>query len=255
MDVDAHLRESARAGVPVTAIAADYSHGHVIAPHSHAHGQLLYAIEGVMCIDAQGGRWVVPPTRGVWLEAGIAHQVRMSGDVKMRTVFVAADAGAQLPQGSCVLGIPPLLRELILAAIDLPPGDGPASRASYLRGLLLHELRALPVLPLHLPLPSDPRLRAVCERLIAAPDDGRTVDAWAGGAGMSARTLHRLFQQQTGMRFGYWRQQVRLLAALERLARGDKVVDVALDHGYQSQSAFAAMFRRHFGMPPTLFYR
>lgn len=255
MDVDQHLRAAARAGTAITAIAADYPHGHVIASHSHAYGQLLYAIEGVMCIEAEGGRWVVPPTRGVWLEGGVRHQVRMSGDVKMRTVFVAANAGAQLPRRSCVLGIPPLLRELIVAAIDIPSGYGPDSRDACLMRLLLHELHALPVLPLHLPLPVDARLRAVCRRLIEAPDDCRTVDAWAAEAGMSSRTLHRLFRQQTGMRFGYWRQQVRLLAALERLARGDKVVDVALDHGYQSQSAFAAMFRRHFGMPPTAFYR
>ena len=34
-----------------------------------------------------------------------------------------------------------------------------------------------------------------------------------------------------------------------------KVVDVALDAGYASQSAFTAMFRRHFGVPPNAFYR
>jgi len=72
---------------------------------------------------------------------------------------------------------------------------------------------------------------------------------------MSVRTLHRLFQRQTGTRIGYWRQQVRLLAALERLARGDKVVDVAPGHGYPRQNAFAVMFRRHVGMPPALFHR
>lgn len=40
-----------------------------------------------------------------------------------------------------------------------------------------------------------------------------------------------------------------------RLARGARVVDVALDAGYASQSAFTAMFRKQFGMPPKAFYR
>lgn len=255
MDVDVHLRDMARAGVPVTAIAADYPHGHVIAPHSHAYSQLLYAIEGVMCIDAQGGRWVVPPTRGVWLEAGIAHQVRMSGDVKMRTVFVAADAGAQLPQGSCVLGIPPLLRELILAATLVPPGYRADSRDGRLMRFLLDELRALPVLPFHLPWPDDARIGRVCRALTEDPAAAGTADQWAARLAMSPKTFHRHFLRSTGVTFGRWRQQARLLLALEALAQGLPVVRVAFEHGYDSQSAFTAAFRRQFGVPPTAFYR
>jgi AraC-like DNA-binding protein len=72
---------------------------------------------------------------------------------------------------------------------------------------------------------------------------------------VTPKTLHRLFAKETGLTFGQWRQQARLLFALERLARGDRVIDVALDSGYASQSAFAAMFRKHFGMPPRAFYR
>jgi AraC-like DNA-binding protein len=48
---------------------------------------------------------------------------------------------------------------------------------------------------------------------------------------------------------------VQMLFALERLAGGARIIDVALDSGYASQSAFTAMFRRHFGMPPGLFHR
>ena len=69
------------------------------------------------------------------------------------------------------------------------------------------------------------------------------------------RTFHRLFLRETGMRYGHWRQQARLLLALESLARGDKVIDVALEHGYSSQSAFAAMFKKHFNISPSRFFR
>ena len=73
--------------------------------------------------------------------------------------------------------------------------------------------------------------------------------------GVAEKTLHRLFQRETGMTFGRWRQQARLFLALEQLAHGEKIVNVALDHGYASQSAFAAMFKRHFGVAPSAFYR
>ncbi len=53
------------------------------------------------------------------------------------------------------------------------------------------------------------------------------------------------------MPFVQWRQQTRLMAALEWLVEGRQVMDVALDLGYQTQSAFAAMFRRNMGMTPS----
>ncbi|WP_292959489.1 helix-turn-helix domain-containing protein [Novosphingobium sp. UBA1939] len=71
---------------------------------------------------------------------------------------------------------------------------------------------------------------------------------------MTERTLQRRFLDETGLTFGQWHQQARLLFALERLARGDRIIDVAMDSGYTSQSAFTAMFRRHFGAPPSRFY-
>ncbi len=57
------------------------------------------------------------------------------------------------------------------------------------------------------------------------------------------------------MTFAQWREQARLLFALRRLAHGERIIDVAFDCGYASQSAFTAMFRRHFGRPPSEFYR
>jgi AraC-like DNA-binding protein len=250
----AHLPFEASA-MPVSAMAADYDDGHFIEPHSHRRAQLLYAVQGVMLVQTQAGRWVVPPSRGVWLEAGVAHSVRMRGQVRMRTVFIDTDAAAQLPRGRCVLHNSPRLRELILAAVNIPLDYPRESRDGRLTRLLLDELHTVPVLPLYLPWPSDARLRSVCERLAAAPGDTTTIAGWARALAMSQATFHRRFLRHTGMSFGRWRQQARLLLALEHLARGEKIIAVAAEHGYASQSAFTAMFRRHFGVAPSLFYK
>lgn len=241
--------------MPVAALAADYPHGAFIAAHSHRRAQLLYAVEGVMLIEAQAGRWVVPPTRAVWLDAGLEHTVRMSGNVRMRTVFVEPGAATNLPRGSCVVEVPPLLRELILGAVEVPLDYAPGGRHDLLMRLLLAELAAIPRLPLYLPWPADARLRKLCDAIIDAPDAPHEVAHWAHRLGMAERTLHRAFQRETGMTLGRWRRHARLFLALERLARGEKIVTVALDHGYTSQSAFAAMFKRHFGVAPSEFYR
>jgi AraC-like DNA-binding protein len=41
------------------------------------------------------------------------------------------------------------------------------------------------------------------------------------------------------------------MEAMSRLANGQSVTAVACDVGYSSPSAFTAMFRRAFGVPPT----
>ncbi len=53
------------------------------------------------------------------------------------------------------------------------------------------------------------------------------------------------------MSFAQWRQQACLLSALPRLAAGEPVTAVALDLGYDSPAAFATMFRRLAGVPPS----
>ncbi|MFN4091058.1 MAG: helix-turn-helix domain-containing protein, partial [Alphaproteobacteria bacterium] len=89
----------------------------------------------------------------------------------------------------------------------------------------------------------------------ATPGDERGLDDWSRRAGASERTLARLFLAETGFTFGAWRQRLRLLAAMTRLAAGEPVTTVALDLGYANPSAFTAMFRRHMGAAPTRYLR
>ena len=121
--------------------------------------------------------------------------------------------------------------------------------------LLIDEIAILPILPLHLPQPVDPRIRRICQAISAAPDDTSTLIEWAQRLQVDPKTVQRLFSRDTGMTFGQWRQQARLLKALEQLAIGTKVVDVALNLGYESPSAFATMFKRQFGQTPSAFFR
>ena len=55
------------------------------------------------------------------------------------------------------------------------------------------------------------------------------------------------------MTFGEWRRRRRLFAAVEWLTSGRPVTQVALDLGYESPSAFIAMFKRHMGATPSRF--
>ena len=247
VEVDAEL-------APVSCRATDYPAGWDIAAHAHAKHQLVYAVSGVTLVRADAGQWVVPPTRGIWMPAGMKHAIHCIGAVEMRSIYVRPGTAPRLPAESCAVAVSPLLRELIKGAVDVQQPYTPNSRDGRLMRLLLDELRTLPVLPLHLPIPSDPRLRLICQRLQQRLDDNSTLGDWAAHLQVDVKTIQRLFASQTGMTFGQWRQQARLLRALELLAQGEKVLDIALSLGYDSPSAFATMFKRQFGQTPSQFF-
>jgi AraC-like DNA-binding protein/quercetin dioxygenase-like cupin family protein len=239
----------------VVAMEINWPDGASTGWHSHPRGQLLYAIEGIMIVSSAAGSWVVPPNRAVWLTAGIEHEVRMFGEVKIRTVFIDAKEVRKVPNETCVIQVSALLRELIVAVAKMAPGYVRGSRDDLLMRLMIEELKISDVLPLHLPVPGNPRVKLICEALTNNPADVSTVSHWAKRLSVSPKTIHRLFLQETGLSFAQWREQARLLLALRRIASGDRIIDVAFDCGYASQSAFAAMFRRHFGTSPSNFYR
>lgn len=254
-DVSTRYLEFHNTDRALAAMEVNFPDGASTGLHAHPRGQLLYAIEGVMIVRSAAGSWVVPPNRALWLVAGLEHEVRMAGEVKIRTVFIDARRIGNLPVKSSVIDVSALLRELIVAAVRVPADYREDSRDDRLMRLLVDELRESDVLPLHLPVPTEPRLRTICQTLIDQPAESSTAEQWAARLNVTAKTVHRLFVKETGMTFAQWREQARLLFALRRIASGERIIDVAFDCGYASQSAFTAMFRRHFGMPPSAFYR
>ena len=61
----------------------------------------------------------------------------------MRTLYVAPEAAERLMPGCCVVSVSPLLRELILRAVTLPPHYDEAGAEGRIMALILDEIRAL----------------------------------------------------------------------------------------------------------------
>src|SRR6201996_828860 len=169
------LKEIAEAPSPIFCRATDYPAGWHVEPHSHTQHQLIYAVRGVMVVQTGIGRWVVPPTRGIWMVGGMTHEIRCVDEVDMRSLFVAPDVVdpdvmapdvmGRLPADTRTVSISPLLRELIRAATEVRQPYAANSHDGRIMRLILDELLLLPVLPLHLQMPADPRLLRICERL------------------------------------------------------------------------------------------
>jgi AraC-like DNA-binding protein len=178
------------------------------------------------------------------------HRVQQSPQAVIRSLYLDAAALGLTWQDCRVLAISPLLHELIRTFSTLPSEydqNGPEGR---LVQVLVDQLAKAPEAGLILPWPTDPRLQAVCRQLQAAPANGASLSTFSRQAGVSEKTLTRLFQQQTGLGFRLWRQRARLLHALPLLEQGERITDVALACGYDSLSSFIAAFREHTGITP-----
>jgi AraC-like DNA-binding protein len=222
--------------------------------HSHARGQFFCVESGLVHMHTAHGSWLLPPHRAGWMPPGELHKVSINGPLTGWGVFLHPDVCPCLPDRPGVIGINPLMRELVHRASSWAWDDQLSERQQKVMAVLLEEIRHAPHEPLHLPMPMDRRLLRIAQAVLDQPHDNRSLEEWAAWAGLSARTLSRLFRAETALSFAQWRQQARLTKGLEQLADGLPVATVADGLGYASTSAFIAMFRRCFGHPPARYF-
>ena len=263
------LRYAPSAERPLRAKLRQLAANSRIEPHRHAWAQVALSSKGVIRMTAGSSTYLVPPMRALWIPPGVEHVVSVVEDAEIRTLYVHQDADHVGPARRAderaawrqcrVLEVSPLLRELVLhlpydadhANRAQAPAAPPGERERSLALLVLDELaHALPV-RLGVDLPTDKRLRSLCDAVIAAPARWASLDDWARQAGASPRTVARLFRAELGTTFVQWRQQVLLSQALALAARKLPMATIAAELGYASASAFSAMVRRSVGVPPS----
>jgi len=251
----AFLDPKAQRSAQITTLVYDYQPGHVVPWHFHDWDQLVYASSGVMTVRMEKGSWIVPTQRAVWIPAGTAHQIRMSGRVCMRTLYLKPRLTNRLPRRCEVVNVSPLLRELILHACQTAALAKTQPSQRNLIGTILDQLQAAETIALQLPELADLRSMRVAKIIIEDPSDQRPLEELCKKAGASKRTIERLFRTETRLTFGKWRQQLRLMHALRLLAEGNKITQVALDCGYSTTSAFISMFRKSLGTTPSRYFK
>jgi len=219
--------------------------------HTHPVHQFAWARTGVLTLTTPDGTWVLPPSRALWIPAGVPHVLGSSGAATSRSLYIRPRQCPVAWTAPTVVRVSELLGHLIdhLADPDLA-----ADARARAEAVLIDLLEPLDVTTIAVPVPADDRARRVADGLRAHPADPRGLAAWGRTVGASGRTLARIFLAQTGMSFGHWRAQLRMAAALPLLADGMTVTAVAHRVGYGSASAFVAAFRRAVGVPPGRYF-
>jgi AraC-like DNA-binding protein len=175
----------------------------------------------------------------------------MAGRGVLRQVYLAAAVCRTLASEARVMVVTPLLAALLRRVCERGTLTYAIPEQGRLLDVLLDELLETSLQPIELPMPTDARARLAAEQVQADPiRASRNVIALSRLAGASVRTLERLFQAETGLSFGAWRQRARLVHAMTMLADGATVTQAGFAAGYSGTSAFVAAFRRMTGVTP-----
>ncbi|WP_051227956.1 AraC family transcriptional regulator [Pleomorphomonas oryzae] len=220
---------------------------HSAAIHRHDQGQLTYIERGVLSLEADGGIWAIPPGHMHWIPAGVEHASRSHGQVRFWLTLVPEGFADRLPRHTTVLEASPLLISALDRLRGLEPND---AFAGPLLDIIAHEIHAGAQDAPGIRLPAASKMRDWALAFLAAPNIKTSIDTAAAGVAMSRRSFTRHFEREVGMTFAAWKRAVIVHRATVRLAEGASVGDVALDAGYESVSAFIAMFKAVGGRLP-----
>ncbi|QGZ59931.1 AraC family transcriptional regulator [Paraburkholderia acidiphila] len=239
----------------ITATSHEYDAGARQARRSHDQAQLVFTTSGVLRVATPTGMWTLGPQRGLWLAPRVGHELIATSAVRMHCVVFAPQA-SPWPESAChAVTVSSLLRELVAAMVEDHACDTEC-RYALITPLLLSELRnSREASGAGLPLPLDRRLRQICDVLLAEPANGDSLGIWGERVGASERTLARRFKDETGLTFGHWRQQLRIVEAVSKLAQGARVAEIAAELGYANASAFITMFRKTMGETPQRYLK
>jgi AraC-like DNA-binding protein len=215
--------------------------------HAHEGGQFILVESGISHLRTELGAWAVPARRVAWVPPGVRHVSRSSG-LGRGWVVLPPVALQDLPATVCVLSASALLIASLQRLARL------RSEERHMRGLLwgivAAEMTQARSERCEIPMPSESRLLKAARSVLMRPTAAVNLDRVAAGAGMSRRSFVRHFRRETGLSFTQWKRAVIVAHALELVASGQKVSSVAFDLGYESVSAFIAMFRRQYGESP-----
>ncbi|CAN5496529.1 helix-turn-helix transcriptional regulator [soil metagenome] len=216
---------------------------------------LLCVSSGALRLEARGQSWVLPPARAALVAAGEPIQVAIPQPATTSSMLFAPGFAPPPPAPLTVFDLSPLARSLVSACVAWPDAEGPLP--PYERSLfgalaaVAWRLAERPS-PVSLPAGRSPELRRALAMTAADLAAEPTFEAVAHEVGLAPRSLARRFEDECGMTWRAVVRRMRVLRAIEELARGEQsVTAVAHAVGYTSLSAFNAAFRDLTGRTPT----
>ncbi len=101
--------------------------------------------------------------------------------------------------------------------------------------------------------PNEPLVAALAQWIEDHLDRDIALPALAQRSGYSVWYMQGVFRATTGMAVGRYIRERKLTEAVYRLRDTDnRIIDIALDYGFNSQSQFTTLFKKYFGVTPQM---
>ncbi|MCS7049182.1 MAG: helix-turn-helix transcriptional regulator [Verrucomicrobiae bacterium] len=121
-----------------------------------------------------------------------------------------------------------------------------------LLGLILRDAKVPTVVPEPAAITARDRFERLILQMPEADLQNETPASLAKRCGCSVRHFSRLFREYFGHSFVPKKTELRLIKARQLLLETDaKIIDVALDSGFQHVGQFTTLFKKQFGMTPS----
>lgn len=231
----------------VVGIAADMGM-HDSGEHFHLRHQLLFSAAGSITIELEQTLCLLPPRRAVWIPAGTVHRAIMHGVLAYRSLYFSNTFSlSDLPLK--IFEVNPLLFETIERMAFWPWGMTQEKQNSLIT-VFCEEMQTIENENWTLTFPLDARLKPWLQRIRNGELPPR-LNQLAQQTGACERTISRIFIKDTGMNYQNWRQQWRLLKAIEMLSDGKHTHQIAQQLEFTSDSAFITFFRQRTEKTPS----
>jgi AraC-like DNA-binding protein len=223
--------------------------------HVHDLHQIEYAFDGIVQVETDVARYLLPPQQAIWIPAGLAHRTTRR-QVHAVSVFLDPAMLTGMAGRARVLVVEPVFREMLRYAARWPidrAGCDPLAEQYFdtLAALTTQWLRNES--PFLLPVTTDPVVAAA----IRYTDDHLatvTVSEVCAAISVSERTLRRRFAVDVAMSWREYLARSRMLRAMALLADpGNTVLSVATKVGFDNAGAFTRAFAAYTGETPTVY--
>ena len=226
--------------------------------HFHDVHEIEYACRGVVEVKTQAGHYLLPPHQSAWIPAGLQHQTTLHADGRTLAVLLEPRLVPAAGDRVRIIAVSALLREMMLYSVRWPisrtqsgvEADSFFQALGYVVADALEDER-----PLNLPVSADPVVTAATDYTRAHLDRVAVSDV-TRAAGVSERTLRRIFNTHLGMSWRSYLLRARVLRSMALLSQPDRsVLEVSIAVGFDDVGAFARSFARHCGESPSAYKR
>lgn len=218
--------------------------------HSHPWGQIQIIAGGILEMEAEGTRFLVPPHLAIWIPAGITHRSYNRKPLEYCSLNIEQSVANSFPNQTSLIKITPIITAIIddlrIRKIGIPSCE----TDRRLIQVVIDQMMTQELEQHFVPSSNHKYIAPILAAVEENPADETSLKQWADKVHTTERTLARYCQSELGMSFTEWRLRVRYIHSMELLRSGCSVKEVAFTLGYHQTSPFISMFKRYAGITP-----